>query len=217
MDNERMPAKPPDLAQVLAALSKLHGEPAPPIPRTPLEWILWENCAYLVDDERRAKTFETLRARVGLTAEKIDKASREKLHDVTELGGMHPEARADRLKDVASIALAHGGGGLESVLAMPTPRARKTLKLFPGIGDPGADKILMFCGALPKLALESNGLRVLVRLGFGDESSSYATTYRSVIAALGAGRGRRSRASRSRAPASARARTARVHAECAGL
>jgi endonuclease III len=90
------------------------------------------------------------------------------------------------LKDIAMIALAHGGGGLESMLALPLPRARKILKLFPSIGDPGADKILLFCGALTKLALESNGLRVLVRLGFGDESKSYATTYRSVMSALGA-------------------------------
>lgn len=34
------------------------------------------------------------------------------------------------------------------------------------------------------LALESNGLRVLVRVGLGAESKSYAATYRSVREAL---------------------------------
>jgi endonuclease-3 len=51
---------------------------------------------------------------------------------------------------------------------------------FPMIGEPGAEKILMVSGVLPVLALESNGLRVLVRLGFGEDRKSYATTYKSV-------------------------------------
>jgi endonuclease-3 len=51
------------------------------------------------------------------------------------------------------------------------------------IGEPGAEKILLFCGALPVLALESNGLRALVRLGFGEDRKSYASTYKLVRAA----------------------------------
>jgi endonuclease III len=35
------------------------------------------------------------------------------------------------------------------------------------------------------LALESNGLRALLRLGFGTESKNYATSYKSVQRALG--------------------------------
>jgi endonuclease-3 len=54
---------------------------------------------------------------------------------------------------------------------------------FPGFGEPGAEKILLFTRTQPILALESNGLRVLVRLGFGEEKKSYATTYRLVQAA----------------------------------
>jgi endonuclease-3 len=37
----------------------------------------------------------------------------------------------------------------------------------------------MFSGALDVLALESNGLRVLVRLGFGEDRKSYSATYKS--------------------------------------
>lgn len=42
----------------------------------------------------------------------------------------------------------------------------------------------MFCGASDLLALESNGLRVVVRLGYGAEKSGYAATYRSALEAL---------------------------------
>jgi endonuclease III len=55
------------------------------------------------------------------------------------------------------------------------------------IGDPGAEKILLFAGVLPVLALESNGLRVLLRIGFGKEDKNYSTTYCSVQAAASDG------------------------------
>ena len=45
---------------------------------------------------------------------------------------------------------------------------------------PGAEKILLFSERYPVLALDSNGMRVLLRLGFGEESKSYSTSYRSV-------------------------------------
>src|SRR6185436_5549192 len=57
-------------------------------------------------------------------------------------------------------------------------------KKFPGIGDPGADRLLLAGGSARTLAAESNGLRVLLRLGFGDESADYARSYRSVSKAV---------------------------------
>jgi hypothetical protein len=45
------------------------------------------------------------------------------------------------------------------------------------VGEPGAEKILLFAGRQALLAPESNGLRVLVRLGLVREEKSYAKTY----------------------------------------
>jgi endonuclease-3 len=59
------------------------------------------------------------------------------------------------------------------------------LRKFPGIGVPGAEKILMLERAMPVLALDSNGLRVLLRLGFGAGQKDYSASYRSVREALG--------------------------------
>jgi endonuclease III len=172
------------LSRVLDRLEQQHGRLPAAIPRAPLEWILWENVAYLVDDARRERAYRTLAKRAGLTAERIAAAPAERLLEATKLGGMHPEARVDRLKEIAEIALEHGGGDLSQVLALEPKAARKVLKSFPSIGAPGAEKILMHCGASDALALESNGLRVLVRLGFGREGSSYAATYRSALSAV---------------------------------
>jgi endonuclease III len=172
------------LARILDDLERIYGKPKKPAPKTPLDWILWENVAYLVDDEWREIAFDALATKVGLTAERIAKASSKVLYEVTQLGGMHPEQRVDRLKGIAELAIENGGGDLRSVLKLDIPAASKILKKFPSIGDPGAEKILLFCGASPVLALESNALRVLTRLGYGTESKSYSATYKSAQLAL---------------------------------
>ena len=72
-------------------------------------------------------------------------------------------------------------GNLEQILEWPYARAKKALKLFPSIGDPGAEKILLFCGVAAGLPLESNGLRVLTRIGYGRAHlKNYGAVYRSV-------------------------------------
>lgn len=48
------------------------------------------------------------------------------------------------------------------------------------VGEPVAEKILLFSGVLPVLALDSNGMRVMVRNGIGEDRKSYASTYKSV-------------------------------------
>ncbi len=169
------------LAGLLEKLETYYGAPAAPRLNGPFEMILWEIVAYLADDAKRQTAFDVLRKRVGLTPEKILAAPQSKLIEVTRTGGaIAAEDRAGRLREAASLVTEEYGGDLSSVLKWPTPRAKKALMKFPMIGEPGAEKILMSCGALHVLALDSNGLRVLVRLGFGTESKSYSTTYRSV-------------------------------------
>ena len=164
---------------ILDQLGALYGKPEPPTVTSPLEMILLENVAYLVSDEQREEAFAALRDRVGLSPVSILTASDEALSEVAELGGMHPSARVNKLRTIAQIALQEFEGDLAGAMQQPAARARNALKKFPGIGDPGAEKILLFSRIQPILALESNGLRVMIRLGFGEERKSYAGTYRS--------------------------------------
>ena len=62
--------------------------------------------------------------------------------------------------------------------------ARKALKKFPTIGDPGADKILLFTKTAPVAAVPSNCVHVALRLGFGEEKKNYAASYRSAQEAI---------------------------------
>ncbi|HEV3005174.1 MAG TPA: hypothetical protein VGX78_11975 [Pirellulales bacterium] len=167
------------LTQVVERLRTYYGKPKPPKLAGPWEMILWENVAYLADDDRRRRAFETLNVRVGTKPEQIITASDEALVEVTRHGILAGQF-AKKLRRCAQIALEEFDGDLRGVLKLVFPKAKKALQKFPGVGEPGAEKILLFSRAYPVLALESNGLRVLLRLGFGEEKKSYSTTYRLV-------------------------------------
>ncbi len=96
---------------------------------------------------------------------------------------MLPLRRAEKLHTAADLALEVGVATLRRLVKQSPAEARKILKRFPGIGDPGADKILLFCRGGLGLGPDSNALRVLVRLGYGRESSDYPRTYRSAVEA----------------------------------
>ena len=165
-------------------LESYYGSPTPPITRDPFELVLYENIAYLVSDDRREKAFRELKKRVGLRPADVLTASLESLAEITGIGGIFPELRARRLQESARLVRDQFGGNLKRVLALDAAEARKSLKKFPVIGEPGADKILLLTGTVPSLAPESNGLRVLVRLGFVQEHKNYSTMYRAAQVAL---------------------------------
>jgi endonuclease-3 len=166
--------------RTIQQLRKHYGEPAPPLARGPFELVMWENACYLLGDERRLEVFQALREQVGMSAAAIEAAPDRVLLPIAIRGGMRPEMRVFRWREIAGITLTQFGGDLDSILSRPYAEARKALKQFPTIGEPGAEKILLLCGIANGLPLESNGLRVLLRLGWGRSQKSYSATYRSV-------------------------------------
>ena len=173
----------PSLQTIVATLARQH--PADGILSDPLQLILWENIGYLIDDQRRRVLFDEFAARVGLTAARIAAADDALLLDIARRGGMRPETRVERWRAIAQIVLTRAGGDLERVLRdLPVAKARALLKTFPVIGDPGADKILLFADIAPLPCLDSNGVRAPARLGFFAEQRDYAGSYRAAIAIL---------------------------------
>lgn len=170
--------------KTIAVLKRHYGEPKAPPAKGLFELVIWENACYLLPDERRLEVFEALREKVGLNAAAIDAAPDKVLLALAKRGGMRPETRVLRWREIARTALDQYGGDLDSILKLPYAAAKQALKQFPTIGDPGAEKILLLCGVASGLPLESNGLRVLVRLGWGRLQKDYGATYRSVQIAI---------------------------------
>jgi endonuclease III len=174
----------PEFKKLIARLKRHYGEPQLPPARGPFELVMWENACYLLPDERRAAVFEGLREQVGLNADAIWKAGQETLLTLAKMGGMRPETRVFRWREIARITIDQYGGDLDAILKGPYDKARRALQGFPNIGPPGAEKILMYCGAAPGLPLEWNGLRVLARVGYGRTQKNYGAMYKSVQEAI---------------------------------
>jgi len=147
--------------------------------RDPMEMILFENVAYLVSDEQHWAAFEALKKAVGLDPARLLTVSDSVLSRIVKPPG-HARMLIAKLREVALIAVQEFEGDIRRVLRMSTVVAKRSLMKFPSIGEPGAEKILLFSGTMPILALDSNGVRALLRLGFGKEQKSYKATYKSV-------------------------------------
>ena len=160
-------------------LQQHYGPPVPPPSTEPLELIIWENIAYLASDKRRAEAFAILKRTIGTRPEQILAAQHSALAAIGK-AGILPDVSAEKLLAIAKIAYEEFDSDLRSVLKRPLHQAKIALKRFPSIGDPGAEKILLFTGSYPVMALDSNGLRVLCRVGFAEEQKNYSATYRLV-------------------------------------
>jgi len=171
------------LLKLADKLQQHYGDPAPPPSTDPLELIIWENIAYLANDKRRAEAFAILKRTIGTRPDQILTAQHSALAAIGKTGIL-PDVSAEKLLTIAQIAYEEFDSDLRSALKKPLPLAKKALKRFPSIGDPGAEKILLFTRSYPVMALDSNGLRVLCRVGFADEQKNYSTTYHLVQDAI---------------------------------
>jgi hypothetical protein len=157
----------PRLPGLLDRLETALGS-ADPVPSTD-GWrlVLAENIGYLVDDERRWQAVAKLEALVGLAPESILAAQDATLRSIVI--GMSPDQRVARLRRCAELAIAGA-----------------SWTAYPSIGRPGAERIELFTGARPVLALDANCLRVLTRLGYGSPGRTYAASYLQAQAAASA-------------------------------
>ena len=164
------------LRHIIARLRVRYGRPDPPPTTDAFELVLWENVAYLATPQRRRDAFDLLKRTVGTTPAAIARAPAEALKRVGAKGILKAVS-ARKLRECARIASDELDGHLNAIVAGPLPAALRALRAFPGIGVPGAEKVLLFTGRHASLAPESNGLRVLVRMELVASGLSYARAY----------------------------------------
>jgi len=125
-----------------------------------------------------SKGWNSLTQDVGIDPGKLLKAKPATLAVAIKPGGMLPELRAQRLQELAFRVENEFGGDLRGALAAPLPKARRILKSFHGIADPGADRILLFAGISPIAAVPSNCAGVLLAFLKKAVGENYSATYR---------------------------------------
>jgi endonuclease III len=160
-------------------LESFHGKQKAHWPTDPYQFLVWWHCGYPASEERCAKGWEAVRAEIGTAPRELLAAPSEKLSRALRPGGMIPELRAGRLKQIARSVLEQTRADLKRALTeLPLAEVRRRLKKFPGIADPGADRILLFGGISPIAAVPSSCPQVLVRIASGHEPESYNASYR---------------------------------------
>jgi endonuclease-3 len=165
------------LTSVVEVLRKHYGRP-PAMPTSDLfELILLENIAYLASPGRKRLAFEKLMSTVGTQPHQILSAGEDLLNSVA-LHGILRKATVAKLRECARIAIETFAGDVNVILRESSQTAATRLQVFPSIGKPGAERILLFANRLLALAPESNGVRVLARLGMITEHESYGKTYK---------------------------------------
>lgn len=181
--NSKQPpsSKAAKLARIVAALKASYGPVSPPPAPSAFAVVLWEKVAYLAPDAKRVAAFRALEKRVGLTPHAILAAKRHDLEAICALGGAVGVAeRAKSIHDSAALVLDEFDGDLDAVLTRPIAEAKRALMRFYGVGEPGAERILLLTRSHKVLPLDSNGARAMVRLGYGADDRNYTRMYRSV-------------------------------------
>jgi len=176
--------QPLSVARLLDRLEAIYGPQQPCWPVDPYEFLVWWYCGYPASDATCSRGWSALTRQVGVEPGKILGASEEKLAVALKSSGMFPEKRAARLQEVARCVQDEYGGDLRGALAGPIREARSKLKRFHSIGDPGADRILLFGHLAAIAAVPSNCVHVLVRLESGTQGENYRASYRAAQALI---------------------------------
>lgn len=188
---------PTKLTQILDGLESMYGPQKLAGPTDPYEMIVFLNCGYPASDAKCAKGFEALKREVGVPPKKVLAASKRKLAKVMRPSAILPSVSAERLKEIARRVRDEFKGNLTAALKQRLREAKepekglraskKVLQEFPVIGEPSAEKILLFSGLAAVAAVPSAFVDVPVRLFMGEPGKNYAADYKAAREILDTG------------------------------
>ncbi|HYM26847.1 MAG TPA: hypothetical protein VET66_01755 [Steroidobacteraceae bacterium] len=195
----RAPCTTPSLEPILDALEAYYGPQLPHAPTDPYQFLVWWHCGYPPSEARCQQGWQTLRHELGVEPQVLRAARPARLARALSAGGLIPQLRAERVRAVATRVLEDFAGDLAAGLArLPPAQAHAALRKFPGIGPPGADRMLLFAGLAPLAAVPSSCPYVLPRIVSGrvppGYRASYAQAQRAIEAAVPAASALRQRA-----------------------
>jgi len=181
------------LRQILEILEQTYGPQKLAGPTDPYEMIVFLNCGYPASDGACTKGFDALKREVGVEPKQLLAAAKAKLAKVMRPSVILPAVCAARLKDIAGRVKNEFDGDLTAALEKRLEDqgkpgtgsrennlkpAKKLLQEFPTIGEPSAEKILLFSGLAPVAAVPSAFVGVPIRLFVGEPGKNYAADYR---------------------------------------
>ena len=185
------------LTQILEVLENQYGAQKLVGPNDPYEMIVFLNSGYPASDAKCAKGFEALKRKVGVEPKKVLAVSKPKLAKTMRPSVILPSLCAERLKEIVRKVRDELKGDLTAALRQRLREAKepekglkaakKVLQEFPVIGEPSAEKILLFSGLAAVAAVPSAFVEVPVRLFMGEPGKNYAADYKAAREILDSG------------------------------
>jgi endonuclease III len=179
---------PAKIGDQLDALEAFYGRQKASWPTEPFRFLVWWQCGYPPSEVACEKGWRALSAMAKIEPAALLALNARKFGRALAMGGLVPELRVGRIRDVAGMVAKIPGADLAKRLkALSLPEARKLLKRYPGIAGPGADRIILFGGLSPLAAVPSNAPQVLLRMQAGEVPASYSACYRDAQAIVAGG------------------------------
>ena len=100
------------IADILDRLESFHGPQQPSWPTDPYAFLVWWHCGYPASDTTCARGWDALTKAVGIEPRQLLRASPAVMAAALRPGGMVPELRAMRLKEIAQRVEQELGGDL---------------------------------------------------------------------------------------------------------
>jgi endonuclease-3 len=136
--------------------------------KTLIVTIISQNTA----DRNTSKAFENLSNRFKIAPEALAKAEKKEIEECLKVAGLYRN-KAKTIKRVSEIILEKYHGNLQTILSLPTEKARNTLMQLPGVGPKTADVVLLFCAKQNTIPVDTHVNRVSKRLGLAPAKGNY--------------------------------------------
>jgi len=167
---------PPAVSEIDRALTVLHGESGGP-PSDLFAYCLREICSFQTTEQRAAAALRAL-LEIGTEAAALGRARPARLKSALDKAGPFASDRLLSLQRLLRLVQVELHGDFDSLFKRSRVETKRLLKAV--FGDHGSDRLMMLSGRHAILALDAHGVRVALRLGFGESKKNYGTTYTSV-------------------------------------
>jgi endonuclease III len=172
------------LQRLVGELKTFYGAlPAPPSDAFTL--FVWEILSGHTTPRRREAAVAALKRHRALTPDGIWNVAQKTLAASVALAGPYTAQRILALRKGVDVFRRHPD--LPATISGPLPAAMRALKALPRMtGDSNAYRMLLFAGNQPVLPVDAKVSRVATRLGYGDRTTNFSKTAKTIRQAVSA-------------------------------
>jgi endonuclease-3 len=123
-------------------------------------------------DTNTERAYKNLSERFQIVPKVLANAEISQIEACIRVAGLY-QGKAKTIQTVSQTLLEKFDGNLNSILAMPTPEARKTLMDMSGVGPKTADVVLLFSAGKPTIPVDTHVNRVSKRLCLAPATGGY--------------------------------------------